>query len=141
MTYLHSFIEAFRFIRKFRLWLDERHTRRLAAEASERAHQLAMLDTIFSKMVEFSRAQNEGMLEVAKAQLAQSNVMAEWLKGFHISDPTPLPPQVVRDEDLWMKENMGAVLDELPPEFRLAFNLDKLQKEQNETFDREGSDF
>ena len=143
MTYLTAFLEAFRFVRKFRLWLEAREDKRLAAAAAERAHQLAMLDTIFSKMVEFSRAQNEGMLEVAKAQLAQSNVMGEWLKGFHISDPTPIPPQVVRDEDLWRREQMAGLLDELPPEFKLAFDLDQLNKSslEAEGFDREGSDF
>ena len=143
MTYLTAFLEAFRFVRKFRLWLEAREDKRLAAAAAERAHQLAMLDTIFSKMVEFSRAQNEGMLEVAKAQLAQSNVMGEWLKGFHISDPTSIPPQVVRDEDLWRREQMAGLLDELPPEFKLAFDLDQLNKSslEAEGFDREGSDF
>jgi hypothetical protein len=143
MAYLTAFIELFRFIKRSRERADARLRFQMEEASRERAHQLAMLDTIFSRMVDFARTQNEGMLEIARAQTAQAGVMGEWLKGFQVSDPTPVPPQVVRDEDVWERESMESLLKELPPEFKLAFDLDKLNQASLEAdgFDREGSDF
>jgi len=138
MAYLTAFIEIFRFIKRYRERQAERLNAHRAEAASERAHQLAMLNVVADKLVEFTQSQQSGQLEIARALTAQADVMATWLKGFQISDPSPAPPQVVRDEDQWMRENSGSVLDHLPPEFALAL---KLQQEQNENFDREGSDF
>ena len=141
MTYLITLLDSLRFIRRFRLWLDARQERRLQAEAAERAHQLAMLDTLFSKVVEFSRSQQEGQLEIAKALTANAGVMTEWLKGFHISDPTPIAPQVVREE--WESDDvMKQLAAQLPSEFKLAFELDQFNQQSLEEpgFDRETSD-
>jgi hypothetical protein len=112
----------------------------------EREHQHRMLDTLFTKLTEGQRMQNEPLMALAQAQTAQASVMQQWLESFRIADPTPQPPQVVRPEEEWMREQMrlaevlgsDAVMPELPPEFQLAFEL---ARQQSEDFDREGSDF
>jgi hypothetical protein len=114
--------------------------------AEEREHQHRMLDTLFTKLAEGQRVQNEPLMELAKAQIAQASVMQQWLEGFRVTNPDPVPPQVVRPEEEWMKEQMrlsailgsDAMMPELPPEFQLAFDL---ARQQSEDFNREGSDF
>jgi hypothetical protein len=146
MSYLTVFFEFFRFIKHYR----ERTEARLALEAqeraAERAHQRALLETIFTKLVESQRTTTDGILALADAQRAQAGVMQTWLDGFRLNDPTPTPATVVRPEDEWVKEQLR--LDELgladaslnlPPEFRLAFEL--AHQEDPSGFDREGSDF
>lgn len=153
MNYLTAFVELFRFLKRYRERKDAQRQFELEALREEREHQLKMLETIFSRMVDLSASNNAGILELAKAQQAQADVLATWLKGFHISDPTPTAPSVVRDEDEWTAEQRRKLLNgdpdafpvDLPPEFQLAFaidHLDKLNQDslESEGFDREGSD-
>jgi hypothetical protein len=150
LTYLQLFFEFFRFIKHAR----ERAERRLQFEAeeraAERAHQRAMLETIFTKMVEGQRTQADSILALADSQKATAGVMQTWLDGFRISDPTPQAPTVASDAQAWVKEqlDLGSLglgdieSGELPPEFELAFQLAKREREASgPDFDREGSDF
>lgn len=134
MPNLTAFVDLFRFIARAR-------ARRAAERAAERAHQLQLVDALFTKLVDLSSANNAGVMKLAEAQTAQAEVMAQWLKGFAISDPSPTPPQIVRDEDQWEQEQQRALREmsgELPPEFALALQL---HEQENAGFDREGSDF
>jgi hypothetical protein len=155
MAYLTAFFEFFRFIKHY----HERAERRLALEAEERerdrAHQRAMLETIFGRMLDSNKVQHETFLALADAQKAQANVMQTWIDGFRVADTSPAPPSTVDDEKAWLKEQLrlGEVglgdLDpgNLPPEFQLAYELAKAGSNPitaaalGEDFDREGSDF
>ena len=143
MTYLTAFVQLFRFIQRYRDRAEARRVAEAAERAAERMHQLQMLDGLFTKLVEVSRANAEPILELARAQQAQADVMSAWLKGFAISDPSPTPPQVVNDEALWAQEQRAALAElasagELPQEFALALQL---HEQEQQGFDREGSDF
>lgn len=155
MAYLTAFIEFFRFVKHYR----DRVERRLALEAEERererAHQRALLETIFGKMLDSQKVQHESILALADSQRAQANVMQTWIDGFRVADTTPTPPSTVRPEEEWVKQQLGLAelglgdlaLDELPPEFQLAYELAHAQHGSDAIasagpdFDREGSDF
>ena len=151
MSYLLAFVEFFRFIKHARERAERRLEREAFERAEERAHQRALLETIFSKIADSQRTQFEGLIAIAEAQRASSDVMKQWLDGFRIADPTPTKPSVAREEDEWVREQLQlaehgladiADLD-LPPEFQLAFELSRQNQAQLEAdgFDREGSDF
>ena len=131
MTYLTAFVELFRFIKRYRDRAEARLNREASERAEERLHQRAMLETIFSKIVESQKVQAESIISLADAQRSQSNVMQTWLDGFKIADPTPQPPSVVRPEEEWLREQQrlmtlggdGVDYDNLPPEFQLAYDL------------------
>lgn len=145
--------EFFRFIKHAR----ERTERRLALEAQERAderaHQRAMLETIFTKLADSQKGSNESIIALADAQRAQAAVMQTWLDGFKISDPSPAPPVVVRDDEEWLREQLrlnelglaDLSIDSLPPEFQLAYELTRQSAAASastpEDFDREDSSF
>lgn len=155
MAYLQAFrafIEFFRFIKHAR----ERTERRLALEAEERelerAHQRAMLETIFGRMLETQKVNSDSILALADAQKAQASVMQTWIDGFRVADTAPAPPSSVDDKAAWVKEQLGLVqlglgdlaTDELPIEFQLAYELSKGAPQGGAAgpdFDREGSDF
>jgi hypothetical protein len=147
-TFLSAFFELFRVIKRYRERQEARFVREAEERAAERAHQRALLETIFTKLVESQKVTSESVMALADAQRSQANVMQTWLDGFKISDPTPVKPQVVRPEEEWVKEQLrlneiglaDAAL-QLPPEFQLAFELSKLNQDSLEDFDREGSDF
>lgn len=151
---LMAILETFRFVKRYRLRQAQARELERQERAAEREHQFTMLETIFSKMVEMQKVNNEGLLALAGAQQAQADVLATWLKGFQISDPSPQPPQTVREEDEWVAEQRRLMVAgdpdafpvDLPPEFQLAFaieHLDKMNQQAltSEGFDREGSDF
>ncbi len=152
MSYLTAFYEIFRFIKRYRdrqaaLRADEAEER-----AAERAHQRAMLETIFSKIVESQTVQSESILALADSQRASAAVMQTWLDGFRIADSTPQPPTVANSAQQWVKEQLDlgqfglddVDLGTLPPEFQLAFELARQESPKDAAgadFDREGSDF
>jgi hypothetical protein len=141
MAYLQAFVELFRFVKRYRLRETERLNAERAERAAERLHQLEMVKTIFGSMVELSRENAAPIHKLAEAQSASAEVLSAWLKGFHIADPSPAPPQVADDdEEGWRREQLAelAAAAALPPEFALAL---KLHDEQSAEFDREGSDF
>jgi hypothetical protein len=143
MAYLQAFVELFRFVKRYRLRETERLNAERAERAAERLHQLEMVKTIFGSMVELSRENAAPIHKLAEAQSASAEVLSAWLKGFHIADPSPAPPQVADDEQEWKSEQLKELAEHLPPEFKLAFDLDKLNQESLDAmgFDREGSDF
>lgn len=143
MTYLTAFASIFRFIRNYRERQNAREVRAMAQRHAERAHELEMQELLFTKLIELSKVNQEGILELARAQAASTEVMATWLKGFAISDPAPAAPQVFSDEDAWAREQQQAMTalaadSTLPPEFALALQLHQAGAAG---FDREGSDF
>lgn len=132
MSYLLSFIEFFRFIKHARERSEARYTREADERASERAHQRAMLETIFTKLVDSQKANAEPIMALAEAQRANASVLQQWLDGFKIIDPTPMRPSVAHtDQDDWVKEQLELAklgladidIDSLPPEFKLAYAL------------------
>lgn len=137
----HVMRTAFAFIQRYRQRKQERLNAEREERAAERHHQHLMLDTIFSRVVEMQKASTDALLEVAKAQQAQADVLGTWLKGFQIHDATPTAPMRAEgDVEVW--EPLADV-GELPPEFSLALDLDrvdKLNQKELENFDREGRD-
>lgn len=141
MPYLTAFIELFRFIKRARNRADAAWQREADERAAERAHQRAMLETIFGKMVESQKVQSESILALAESQRANATVMQTWLDGFRINDPTPMRPSVAPspDENAWVKEQLGLAemglgdieIDNLPPEFRLALELSRMNHEED----------
>ena len=132
MTYLTAFVELFRFVKRYRERVDARWQRDADERAAERAHQRALLETIFSKMVESQKVQSDSILALADAQRSNADVMKTWLDGFKISDPAPAKPVVANtDEEEWVKEQLELSklgladldLNTLPPEFQLAYAL------------------
>jgi hypothetical protein len=135
-----AFRASVAFIQRYRQRKQERLNAEREERERERQHQHLMLDTIFSRVVEMQKASTDALLEVAKAQQAQADVLATWLKGFH-TDSTPVAPMRAEgDIEVW--EPLADV-GELPPEFSLAFDLnrmDKLNQQELVDFDREGRD-
>lgn len=136
MTYLTSFIEFFRFIKHAHERAERRYVLEAEERAAERAHQRALLETIFTKMADSQRIQADGLMSIADASRANADVMKTWLDGFKISDPTPQRPQVATaDEEDWVGskirlEDYGLTPEDLKtlpadfPEFNLAFGLE-----------------
>lgn len=93
-----------------------------------------MLTTTLEKLVEMNRANAEPILELARAQQGQNELFANWLKGFHITNPEPMVPQIA---DNLAAENeraeLAALVNDLPPEFALAFALREQEREDEET--------
>ena len=145
MNYLRLFVELFRFIKRYR----ERELQRLAYEANERKlereHQRLLVEGIFQRIVDLAQTMNVGVVEIAKAQMAQAASFQQWLDGFKIQDPSPAVPTSPDsvERQAWLEEN-GFPTD-LPPEFQLAYTLKELESMNNnalatEGFDREGRD-
>lgn len=140
MAYLTAFLEIFRFIKRWRERADASLQREADERAAERAHQRAMLETIFSKIVESNKAQAEPIYALAESQRAYASVMQTWLDGFKISDPTPQRPSVANsDEQAWVAEQLQLAklgladidMSDLPPEFKLAFELSKMNQDHD----------
>lgn len=141
--------EVFRFIKHYRERQQAERERQATERRYEREHQRLMIEAIASRALEAIRVNQEGVLELAKAQAKQADVLNTWLKSFQIS-PEPEPSSVVREEDeLRIADERlrdidpEAYIGQLPPEFRLAYALDKLEEQgddPNPGFDREGRD-
>jgi hypothetical protein len=129
---LQTWFEFFRFLKHYR-------ERAAQAAAAERSHQLAMLDrvtTMVENLVDSqakqAAEQGAALVEIAKANQAQSVIFSEWMKSFQIA--TAPTSSVVREEDELIAEQ-SRLLDELginpdaaaalPPEFRLALELQR----------------
>lgn len=128
--------------------ISRRRARLAQDRFDERQHQLAMVRELVQGFVDLAKANQDGLLEVAKAQTKQAEAFQQWLKGFQ-STPGELPPSSsITDKDEWLLEQQklaaaGDVdaLTNLPPEFQLALALEKLNHENLGDFDREGRDF
>ena len=106
-----------------------------AEREAEREHQRAMLETIFTKMVEFSTENSKPIRELAEAQKAQAEVLMTWLKGFQVP-PEPTPSVTVREEDEFLAElqRTGTIPTDkipvgLPPELQLAWVLKQIESD------------
>jgi hypothetical protein len=154
MTRLQLYIDVamrvYRAIRQALAFVQRARDRReaaLAAERKERAderdHQRLLIEGIATKLVEFSRVNQEGVMELARAQAATADALQTWIKGFHVPPETDMSPSVVREEDEWeleqerLAEDPTRYIASLPPEFALALSLQKLDAGD---FDREGRD-
>jgi hypothetical protein len=125
---LTAFFEIFQFLRRRRECID-------AQRAAERQHQLAMFDkalqmfeTLTEGQTKQAAEQAAALIEIAKANAAQAETFATWLKSFQTAEaPTS---SVVREDDEFaaeqqrMFEQLGISPDsELPAEFKLALRL------------------
>lgn len=160
MNYFLQFVQLFRFIQNYRNRQAAKEEAQRQERREEREHQRLMLEAIFSKMVEQAAVQADALIQLAKAQQASAEVLSSWLKGFQLSNPSPEPPQVVHPEQEWAREQMrlreaGLPVDnpdfmntlDLPPEFRLAYELQRaeadsanLGKLNQQELDKEGFD-
>ena len=137
---------AFQFLERRRQRLEDVRVLEAEERAAERQHQLLVMQSMFSGLLDVVKANQEGLLEIAKAQTAQAQTITEWLKSFQVSTP-PEPPMSVEQTDSWIEEQKARALAGdpeafagLPPEFQLAAVLNRLEG-PDEHFDREGSDF
>lgn len=142
--------ESIRFIKHYRERQAERERSQSRERALEREHQRLLVEAIASKLVDVVKTNQDGLLQIAKTNAAQAEVFNTWLKSFQPINPDPEPSRVIREEDEWEmeQERLGLPIDQLPPEFRLAFNLEQLERsaaggksDPNPHFDREGRDF
>lgn len=125
---LKAFFEIFQFLRR-------RRERLLAERAAEREHQLAMLDkalqmfeTLTEGQTRQAQEQAAALIEIAKANAAQAETFATWLKAFQAAEPPT--SSVVREEDEFaaeqqrMFEQLGIIPSSgIPEEFKLALRL------------------
>jgi len=114
-------------------FLRRRRERKEAAIAAERTHQLAMLRLITGAL-EAQSASHLKQVEVLVERVAASQSLIEqWLRGFQnptsVGNGTPLEPINIPESDPYDLIARDAFLaaygDELPPEFALAFELQK----------------
>jgi hypothetical protein len=140
MSYLTVFVELFRFIKRYR----ERQA--AAAEvarrerADERAHQLALIDSVFKRLAEGEQARSAGLVAIADAIAQQAGTINTWLEGFKLADPSPTPSQTVTEEDEWRKEAFGEAAEmvaKLPAEFQMAFLADRMDNFDQELEERD----
>lgn len=151
--YLTALVKVFQFLRRRRLrkdmdayqvFQDRMHQRQAEANEreAERSHQLQLVETIASKLVEFAKTNQEGILKLAEAQTAQAQVLSEWMKGFQTGSTSPVE-SIPSANDVWenpyglVEPDIHAVAASLPPEFKLAYSL---KNDPNPDFDREGRD-
>jgi hypothetical protein len=134
-------VDLFRFVSRYRARVAQ-------AQFDERQHQLAIVRELVSGFVDLARANQEGLLEIAKAQVAQAESFQLWLKGFQSAGVTPEPSSSVTDEMEWLEEQKRLAANgdieaiaTLPPEFQFALALEHMNAEQLGNFDREGQDF
>lgn len=141
MSYLQTLFESIRFIKHYRERQAQREAFARSERAEERKHQLLLVEGISQRIVDLAREQNIGLVEIAKAQQAQAASFQQWIDGFKIQNPEPLPPISLEQLDaMKVAEEDGL----LPPEFQLAYDLKALEKLNQKSlgdFDREGSDF
>ena len=139
-AWVFRIFEVFRFIQRYRDRQLAREETARQERREEREHQRLMLEAIFNKVVENSKQQSDAIIQLAKAQQSSADVLTTWLKGFQITNPNPEPPQTVRPEDEWAREQvrlreMGVPVDDpefmenldLPPEFRIAYELQRAE--------------
>ena len=129
MRTLKAIFEALNFVQR-------RRERIRAEREAERQHQLAMFDkvivmfeTLADGQSRTAEQQSAALIEIAKANAAQAETFATWLKSFHtVETPTS---SVITDEDEFyaeqqrMFEDAGIPTADLPPEFQLALRLQK----------------
>jgi hypothetical protein len=152
--YLTALVKVFQFLKRrrqrqmaeqFHAYHAESVAREAASaeRAAERVHQLQLVEALASKLVEFAHANQEGILKLAEAQTAQTQVLSEWMKGFQTGSTTPVE-SMPSAHDVW--ENPYGLTEpdihavhaaNLPPEFHLAYSL---KNDPNPDFDREGRD-
>lgn len=142
--------ESIRFIKRYRERKQAERDSQSRERAAEREHLRLLIQGALGQLVELAKANQEGLTAQAQASAAQAEVLATWLKSFQPSSPDPEPSRTLRDEDEWAmeqerleKEDPETYLHQLPPEWRVAYALDKLDKSKdpNPNFDREGRDF
>lgn len=145
---LSAIYESLRFIKRYRERQAEAHARLAEERRLERDHQKLMLLALGQQLVDVIKSNQEGLLEIAKASAAQAEAFGVWLKSFQTT-PDPEPSRTIRDEDEWEMEqerlaesDPELVMHSLPPEFQVAFALNKLDasRDPNPDFDREGRD-
>ena len=150
IAYLKVAWEAIRFIKHYRERQAEHERSQSRERALEREHQRLLIGAIAEQLVAIVKANQEGLLEIAKTSAKQAEVFGVWLKSFQTS-PDPEPSRTLRDEDEWALEqnrlaenDPEAFMANLPPEFQVAFALSKLDAphsgDPNPDFDREGRD-
>ncbi len=135
MSFLHKFIQPFRFIARYRTRQALARVREWKLREAERDHQAALLklfltslETIQEASAKESTQNSAALIEVAKSVAAQAQSFSEWMKCFQTSSaPTT---SVVRDEDEYREEQMRNIqagipadIASLPEEFRLAWAL------------------
>lgn len=139
MSYLTVFVEFFRFVKRYRERQEALRIAQATERHAERVHQLQLVETLFSKLIEHSKAQNEPLMEIAKAQQNMAETFSGWMKSFAIPEGQlqPLAPIAPQDEG-WEFDDVLEGLDpkelakNLPPEFSLAFQLDEMEQESDE---------
>jgi hypothetical protein len=139
-----ALVDAFRFIKRYRERQAALRGEQLLERERERQHQLELMKVISSQLVEFARANNEGLLKLADASKEQAEVFKTWIEGFKPPSDLPIESSRVSEHDEWEREQkeLEDVTSYLPPEFRLAAALDAADKSKdpNPHFDREGRD-
>lgn len=140
--YLRAFFDLFRFIKRYRERQLAQQQREAAERAREREHQFQIIDSIATKLIDFAKTNQEGLIELAKASNAQAAVFQTWIDGFKPISSDPIPSSRVSEQDEYEREEQALMseLSAIHPDFALALKLNELDKDPNPGFDREGRD-
>jgi hypothetical protein len=149
MLYLTVLVDAFRFISRYRDRQAALRAEQARERAQEREHLRLLVEGVFVRLVDLIKVNQEGVLKLAEAQAKQADAFATWLKGFQTIPSENNQSTTIRDEDEWVAEQRrlaeqgdpNAFPVSLPPEFQLAYTLEKLNQQELASFDREGRDF
>jgi len=123
-TKLRLFFEAV--VRFFKFF--ERRRQRLAAEkVAERAHQAEMFDMALRAVVDAVREQQKPLLQALENVSAQTDLIASWLKSFHVvpADAPQAPAEPSKPD--WLRDIEEEAGESIPPEFALAFALQRAE--------------
>jgi hypothetical protein len=149
MSYLRLAFEALRFIKRYRERVAAQRAELARERQAERDHQRLLVETLFVRVLDIIKVQQDGLLKLGEAEIARAEAFSSWLKGFQVPSTSPEPSHRVTEDDEWLAEQAelraqgdpSAFPVDLPPEFQLAAALAKLNQDSLGEFDREGSDF
>lgn len=106
----------------------------------EREHSRLLLEGMFLKAIEFTKVNQEAVMALAAAQAAQAEAFNAWIKNFTVQPMADAAPQSASTHEEWVLPD-GSPSPQIPAEFKLALDLERLNNESLGDFDREGSDF
>ncbi len=106
LLWLSRFAEAFRFIKKFRAYLEAREAARRAERREAQEHVLDLVDTMLSRVEKISELHRDQGVAQAKASEKLAGAIAVWLEMFKQANEGTdhLTTATVRSEDEFSAE-------------------------------------
>lgn len=145
--WLRSVVEGLRFLKRREERLNALRAQERQDRAAERQHQLELVDKLGGMLIQTIKSQQEGILELARAQQSQASAFSGWVESFN-KVPEPLEPTIAASldesddfEDVFATLQ-GVDPETIPAEFRLAFAQHQLDRQrETSSGDREDSSY